>query len=198
MRWPVLLDGSPRDTDWSLGERVEARLSWLDDPDLPAGLVLHQVAVRAGTWRNADGEPWAQMIEAGALRALRQGDHRDGDLALDGCLIVDAYPALTGARPRTPGVVRRVRLVQALHERGADGWIRRPGAVRLTDLPDAGPGHLRDDPDLFDPTPSGSLRILSPEQYFRLAGDRLPAEQWQARGFLVDLDVADLARARPA
>ena len=192
MIWPVL---SLRDTGWSPGERVNPRLHWLDDPDLPADLVLHQVAVRATTWPDADGKPWAQMIEAGDLRALRQGDHRPGDLSLDGCLIVDHYPVLTGDLPRTSGVVRRVRSVQNLYGRGADGWIRRPGRVRLTDVPSAAYEHLRDDPDLTEPPPPGgepepgTMRFLSPEQYFLLARDRLPAEQWQAGGFLVDLDV---------
>ncbi|OJF14950.1 hypothetical protein [Couchioplanes caeruleus] len=201
MLWPVmLLNGCcPPDTIWALGERVETRLSWLEDPDLPADLVLHQVTVRAGTWLNANGQPWAQMIEAGDLRALRQGDHRSGDLVLDGCLIVDAYPALTGYLPLTAGVVRRVRLIQDLHEQGTDDWVRRPGGVRLIDVPDAGPDRFRDDPDLSEPTPPDwepdpdTMRIFSPEQYYALARDRLPAEQWQARGFLIDLDVADPA-----
>ncbi|MEV6602439.1 hypothetical protein AB0M36_37160 [Actinoplanes sp. NPDC051346] len=37
------------------------------------------------------------------------------------------------------------------------------------------------------------MQILSPEQYNALVRDQLPPEQWQARGFLVDLDVADRA-----
>ncbi|GGQ67862.1 hypothetical protein [Couchioplanes azureus] len=198
MLWPVLLLGGccHPDTIWCPGERVETRLHWVDDPDLPAELVLHQVGVRAGTWLDADRKPWAQMIEAGDLRALRQGDHRAGDLVLDGCLMVDAYPVLTGDLPLTAGVVRRVRVVQDLHEQGAEYWVRRPGGVRLIDVPDADPDHLRDDPDLCEPTPSDwepdpeKLRIFSPEQYYALVRDQLPAEQWQARGFLVDLDVA--------
>jgi hypothetical protein len=82
------------------------------------------------------------------------------------------------------------------YNRGTDGWIRRPGDVRLTDVPDASPGRLCDDPPLTgSPLPDGhypepgTMQFLSPEQYVQMARDRLPAQQWQARGFLVDLDV---------
>jgi hypothetical protein len=44
-------------------------------------------------------------------------------------------------------------------------------------------------PDDWEPEP-GTLQIMSPEEYFRLARDHLPVEQWQARGFLVDVEVA--------
>ncbi|HEX8629706.1 MAG TPA: hypothetical protein VF755_16190 [Catenuloplanes sp.] len=197
MRWPVLLDTTPRDTTWFLGERVSTRLRWLDDPDLPDDLVLHRVPVRAGTLSNTHGQPWAQLIRAGDLLALREGDPWAGEVTLDGCLGFDAFLGLIGELPGTVGVVRRVRVVQDLHDRGTDGWIRRPGAVRLTDVPDASPERLIDDPSFVEPTPPdrepepGTMRILSPEQYFQLVRDRLPAEQWQARGFLVDLHVAD-------
>ena len=86
--------------------------------------------------------------------------------------------------------------MQDLHDRGTGEWIRRPGAVRLTDVPDACPSHLRDDPSFDELMPDdgkpepGTMQILSPEEYFRLARDQLPAEQWQARGFLVDWEVA--------
>ncbi|BCY08778.1 hypothetical protein [Actinoplanes sp. L3-i22] len=197
MLWPVLLDSTPRDTAWSVGERVSTRLRWLDDPDLPDELVLRQVAVRASTLLAADGQPWAQLIEAGDLRAVREDDHRTGAVTLDGCLGFDAFLRIIGELPAAVGIVRRVRVIHDLHDRGTSEWIRRPGAVRLTDVPDAGPTHLRDDPsfeetvpDDWEPEP-GTMQILSPEKYFRLAGDQLPTEQWQARGFLVDLDVAD-------
>jgi hypothetical protein len=69
----------------------------------------------------------------------------------------------------------------------------------LTDVPDTRRERLRDDPDLgqppspdWEPEP-GTMVMLSPEEYFRLAYDRLPAEQWQAQGFLVDLDIVDPA-----
>lgn len=196
MLWPVLLDSTPRDAIWSLGERVSTRLRWLDNPDLPDDLLLHRVPVRASTLRNCHGQPWAQLIEAGDLLAVREGDQRSGEVALDGCLGFDAMLGVIGELPVTVGVVRRVRAVQELHDRGTDQWIRRPGAVRLLDVPDAGPGRLIDDPSLYEPMPPdwepepGTMQILSPEQYFQLARDHLPAEQWQARGFLVDLDVA--------
>lgn len=37
------------------------------------------------------------------------------------------------------------------------------------------------------------MRFLSPEQYIQAATDQLPIQQWQARGFLVDLVVAGLS-----
>ncbi|MFI7598890.1 hypothetical protein [Actinoplanes sp. NPDC049681] len=196
MLWPVLLDTAPRETLWALSERVSTRLRWLDDPDLPDDLVLHRVVVRASTLLDFDGHPWAQLVEAGDLRAIRGGDHRAGDVTLDGCLGFDASLGVLGDLPVTVGVVRRVRVVHDLHDRGTSEWIRRPGAVRLTDVPDACPTRLRDEPSFdgepvpydWEPEP-GTMQFMSPEEYFQLARDRLPAEQWQARGFLVDLDV---------
>ncbi|MBW6439231.1 hypothetical protein KZ829_36465 [Actinoplanes hulinensis] len=196
MLWPVLLDSAPRDTTWSLGERVSTRLRWLDAPDLPEDLVLQQTVVRAGTLLGFDGQPWAQLIGAGGLRAVREGDHRAGDVTLDGCLGFDAFLRIIDDLPVTVGIVRRVRVVHDLHDRGTSEWIRRPGGVRLTDVPDACPTRLRDEPSFGEPMPDdgepepGTMRIMSPEEYFRLARDQLPAEQWQARGFLVDLEVA--------
>lgn len=197
MLWPVLLDTAPRDTVWSLGERVSTLLRWLDDPDLPDDLVLQQVGLRASTLLGFDGQPWAQLIEAGDLRAVRDGDHRTGDVTLDGCLGFDAFLGIIGELPVTEGVVRRVRVLHDLHDRGTSEWVRRPGEVRLTDVPDACPTRLRDEPSSGEPMPDdwdpepGTMQIMSPEEYFQLARDHLPAEQWQARGFLVDLDVAD-------
>lgn len=198
MLWPVLLNTHPREATWSLGELVTTRLRWLDDPELPDDLVLHQVVVRSSTLLDVDGRPWAQLIEGGDLQAVREGDHRDGAVALDGCLGFDAYLGLIAYLPSTVGVVRRVRVVHDLYDRGTDGWIRRPGDVRLTDVPDAFPGHLRDDPSLVDPPlpdghqpEPGTMRWLSPTQHFQMARDRLPAQQWQPRGFLIDLDITD-------
>ncbi|MBG0563793.1 hypothetical protein [Actinoplanes aureus] len=196
MLWPVLLDTAPRDTTWSLGERVSTRLRWLDDPDLPDDLVLHQVVVPASTLPDFHGQPWAQLIEAGDLRAVREGEHRAGDVTLDGCLGFDAFLRIIGELPVTVGIVRRVRVVHDLHDRGTSEWIRRPGCVRLTDVSDACPTRLRDEPSFGEPTPDdwepepGTVQFMSPEEYFRLARDHLPAEQWQARGFLVDLEIA--------
>ncbi|KUL31722.1 hypothetical protein [Actinoplanes awajinensis] len=197
MLWPVLLDAAPRDSVWSLGERVSTRLRWLDDPGLPEDLVRHRITVRASTLLDVDGQPWAQLIEAGDLRAIREGDHRAGDVTLDGCLGFGAFLGLVGELPTTGGVVRRVRVVHELHDRGTSEWIRRPGGTRLTDVPDACPARLRDEPSFDEPMPDdgepepGTVRLMSPEEYFRLVRDQLPAEQWQARGFLVDLDITD-------
>ncbi|MEV0900678.1 hypothetical protein [Actinoplanes sp. NPDC049802] len=154
--------------------------------------MLRRIVVRAGALPGFDGRPWAQLVEAGDLRAVREGDHRVGDVTLDGCLGFDAFLGIIGELPATVGIVRRVRLVQDLHDRGAVEWIRRPGDVRLTDVPDACPTRLCDDPmpDPRDPEP-GEMKIFSPETYFRAFREHLPAQQWQARGFLVDLDVAD-------
>lgn len=196
MLWPVLLDASPRVTDWSLGERVSTPLRWLDAPDLPDDLVVRRAAARASALLDADGQPWAQLIEAGGLVAVREGHLTAGDVTLGGCLGLDAFLPLIGELPATVGTVRRVRVLHELHDKGPDGWIRRRGALRLTDAPDASPGRLRDDPPAGDTPPSeevpeaGTMMILSPEDYFSLAYDRLPAQQWQSRCFLVDLDVA--------
>ncbi|WP_436536226.1 hypothetical protein [Actinoplanes sp. HUAS TT8] len=194
MLWPVLLDTSPRDTVWSVGERISTRLRWLDDPDLPDDLMLRHVALRAGALLDVDGEPWAQLLEAGDLRAIRAGVYETGEVTLDGCLGFDAFLGMINELPATVGVVRRVRVVRDLHDRGADEWIRRPGAVRLTDVPDASPTRLSDEPmpDDQDPDP-GTVQIMSPEEYFQLAYDQLPEEQWQARGFLVDLELSPSA-----
>ncbi|MEV6930994.1 hypothetical protein AB0M46_41785 [Dactylosporangium sp. NPDC051485] len=196
MLWPVLLDTHPREPWWSQGERVTTRLRWLDNPELPDDLVLRQVVVRATTLLDVDGRPWAQLIEAGDLRAVREADHLGGDIALDGCLGLDAYLHLIGELPITVGTVRRIRVVLDRHDRGIDGWIRRPDDVRLTDVPDTRPERLRGDPSVVEPLPDerpelGTMQFLSPERYFQTFRDRLPAQQWQARGFLVDLDVTD-------
>jgi hypothetical protein len=195
MLWPVLVATHPREATWTRGERVTTRLRWLDDPQLPDDLILHDVVVRASTMCDVEGQPWGQLVKAGDLVAVRQGDHRDGEVRLDGCLGFDAHLGLFGELPATVGVVRRVRLVHDLYDRGTDGWIRRLGNLRLTDVPDASAERLCDDPSLVEPPPlgrppnPGTMQFLSPEQYFRSNRDRLPAQQWQASGFLVDLDV---------
>lgn len=195
MLWPVLLNADPLAASWSLGERVSTRLRWLDHPDLPADLALRQVGVRASMLTGADGQPWAQLIEAGGLRAVRDGHHGAGHLTVDGCPGYDDFLRLIGELPVTVGIVRRVRVLHALHDRGTDGWIPRPGTLRFTDVPDASPERLRDDPDLDEPQAPqcehepGSMVWLSADEYYRLAYHQLPAEQWQGQGFLVDLDV---------
>lgn len=188
MLWPVLLDTHPRDTNWSLGERVSAPLRWLDAPDLPAGLIVRQAGVRASALPGADGRPWAQLVEAGGLMAVREGHQAAGDVALDGCLGFDAFLPLIDGLPATVGTVRRVRVLHELHDLSPGGWIRRDGALRLTDVPDAAPERLRDDPSPVEA--AGTMVILSPEEHFRLAYDRLPVRRWQARGFLIDLETS--------
>lgn len=89
--------------------------------------------------------------KAGGLVAVREGGRRAGEITLDGCPALDAYLGLIGALPVTTGIVRRVRVVQVLHDLGTDQWIRRTGAVRLIDVPDAGPERLFDDPSFFEP-----------------------------------------------
>ncbi len=193
--WPVLLNTHPREANWSLGERVTTRLRWLDEPELPDDLVLHQVVMRASTLLDADGRPWAQLVQAGSLLAVRQGDDRGGELTLDGCLGFDAYLGLIGELPCTGGVVRRVRILHDLYDRSTDGWIRCPGRVRLTEVPDTSPGRLCDDSSFIQALPAegqpepGTIRFVSLTQYFRMTRDQLPAQQWQPRGFLVDLDI---------
>jgi hypothetical protein len=181
---------------------VSTRLRWLDAPGLPQDLVLRHARVRASVLLGADGRPWAQLVEAGGLVAVRDGHQVAGDLVLGGCLGFDAFLAVIGELPVTVGTVRRVRVVHELHDRGRDGWIPRPGALRLTDVADASPARLCDDPaaggaggagGADDPGEPGGVLFLSPEEYFRLAYDRLPAERWLARGFLVDLEVAGRA-----
>ncbi|WP_433618371.1 hypothetical protein ACQP2P_20945 [Dactylosporangium sp. CA-139114] len=191
-----MLLNTPLREPWSQGKRVTTRLRWLDEPELPDDLVLRQVLVRAGTLLDFGGRPWAQLIEAGDLRAVREADHLGGDVVLDGCLGFDAYLGLIGELPVTVGIVRRVRAVFDRYDRGADGWLRRREDVRLTDVPDTRPERLRGDPPVVEPLPDGrpelgTMQFLSPEQYFHTSRDRLPAQQWQPRGFLVDLDVAD-------
>ncbi|WP_433076892.1 hypothetical protein ACQP1P_33120 [Dactylosporangium sp. CA-052675] len=195
MLWPVLLNTHPREANWSLGERVTTRPRWLDDPEPPDDLVLHQVVVRASTLLDADGRPWAQLVQAGNLLAVRQGDDRRGELTLDGCLGFDGWLGLIGELPFTEGVVRRIRIMHDLYDRSTDGWIRRPGRVRLTEVPDTSPGRLCDGPSCIKALPAegqpepGTIQFVSPTQYFRMTRDQLPAQQWQTRGFLVDLEI---------
>ncbi|WP_030443572.1 hypothetical protein [Actinoplanes subtropicus] len=127
MLWPVLLNTHPREATWSVGERVTTRLRWLDDPQLPDDLKLRHIVVRARTLLDVDGRPWAQLLQAGDMVAVRQGDHRDGEVRLDGCLGFDAYLELIGELPATAGVVRRVRLVHDLYDRGTDSGSAAPG-----------------------------------------------------------------------
>lgn len=189
-RWPVWLGSTPLDPPWSVGDRVVTRLRWCDDPDLPDHLALRKVRVRATVLRGADEQPWAHLVEADGLVAVRSGHHTSGEITISGCLSYDDLLRIVGDMPSTTGVVRRIRVVSYLYDRGADGWVRRPDAPRLTDVPDASPARLSDGPPPEARAPStGSFVFLSPEQHFQLARDRLPPQQWQAHGFLIDLEV---------
>src|SRR3954447_9671085 len=99
MLWPVLLGTEPRDTAWSLGERVSARLRWLDAPELPDDVLLHRVAARASALIDAHGRPWAQLVETGGLRAIRESHLAAGHITLDGCLGFDAFLRVLGDLP---------------------------------------------------------------------------------------------------
>ncbi|MGI8578266.1 MAG: hypothetical protein ACR2KG_10215 [Nocardioidaceae bacterium] len=85
----------------------------------------------------------------------------------------------------TVGVVREVRAIAELHDRGSDRWVRRPGVVRTRVVPDTSVEHLRDEP----PRATGNLRFVAEGEYLREFGHLLPAQQWKAVGFLVKLEV---------
>ena len=174
---------------WLPGAAVSARLSWCDTPDLPGELLLRRAGLRATALIGGDGRPWAQLVRAGGLVAVRPGHRSAGAVLLDGCLTYEVYRQSAGWLPATTGTVRRVRAVLRLHDRGEDRWIPRPQATRVIDVPGTGPTHLHDDPAPEDEPVPGSMVLLSPEQYFAMSRERLPAQQWQALGFLVDLDV---------
>ena len=96
----------------------------------------------------------------------------------------------------TSGVVHRIRVVLRLHDRGVDRWIRRPGAVRLHDVPDAAAKRLSDDrPTTVSAPAPGTHVFLSPEQYFARYRDHVPPQRWQAHGFVVDVEVPLLPAA---
>jgi len=196
MRWPVFIDTEPMVDAWSVGQRVGAPLRWCDGLDLPDDLTVRDVAARARLLYGADGQPLGQLLTAAGVTAARTGRTDTGPIRVSGCLYFDRhFHAVGGQVPPTVGVVRQVRVVLHLHERGAESWIRRPGVTRTIDVPDTSAERLRDDPDPIDRPPDGevsapgSLIFLSTTHYRRLHGDRLPARQWQARGFLVHLDV---------
>lgn len=181
MLWPILLVSAPIETPWSLGDQIATRLRWCDAPNLPGDVVMHQVRACATVLIGGDGQPWAQLIEAGALVAARPGRGQTGEITISGCAGYDVYLQSVDQVPATVGIVRRLRVIMDLHDRGSDRWIPRPGALRMIDVPDASPTRLRDDPSLDDRAPPdyqpapGSLQLLSPEQYFARFRDRLPA-----------------------
>jgi hypothetical protein len=184
----VLLGSEPMATPWSVGDLVAARLRWCDNPNLPDDMVMRDVDMRAEVLRDGDGRPWADVVRAGAIAAARPGRKEAGEVRISGCLAYDAFLQSTDQVPVTSGVVRRVRVVLTLHDRGTHGWVPRAGAVRLREVPDTAVEGLRGEPPPTATAP-GVLAFLSPEQYFDRYRDQLPARQWQARGFVVDLAV---------
>ncbi len=178
---------------WFVGRHVSPRLTWDDSPALPEHLVLRDVAMRAEPLHGRDGRPWGQLLSTGGLTAARVGQVEAGGVTVSGCLSYDGYFQSSRQVPTTPCVVRGIRVVSDLHDRGPDRWIRRPGATRLIDVPTTSGEHLSDDPPLMDAAPDGwtaepdAAMWLSQEQYLREYGHLFPAEQWQARGFLVAL-----------
>ncbi len=195
MLLPVLVDPVPMTDSWVVGVPVAPRLTWCDAPALPDDVVLHNVPMRAEPVHGPGGQPWGQLLKAGGLTAARVGHVEAGQVTLSGCLRYDGYFQASPQVPTTRGVVRRIQVVQDLHDRDAERWIRRPGATRMIDAPDTSAERLGDDPSFTDPelddttSEPQSFVMLSPEQYLRRYGHLLPAEQWQARGFLVTLEL---------
>jgi hypothetical protein len=195
MRWPVFVGTEPMVDVWSVGQAVSAALRWCDAPDLPDDLTVRDVAARARVLYGADRRPIGQLLTVAGITAARTGRADTGLIRVSGCLSVDRhFHPVDGQLPPTVGVVRQIRVVLHLHDRGAESWIRRPGATRTVEVPDTSTGRLRDDPDLTCRLPDGevpepgSLVLLSTAEYLRRHGHRLPAHQWQARGFLVHLE----------
>jgi hypothetical protein len=194
--WPVLLGSEPRLAPWSVGDLMTARLTWCDSPDLPDEMVLRDVDVHADVLRSVDGQPWAHLVRVGTVAAARAGRHEAGEVRISGCPAYDAYLQSNDQVPVTSGVVRRIRVVLRLHDRGVDRWIPRPGAVRVHDVPDTAANRLSDDRPTAATAPDpGTHVFLSPEQYFARDRDHLPPRQWQAHGFVVDVEVPLLPAA---
>lgn len=183
--WPVLLGDEPMREPWVVGGVVAARLVWCDRPELPDGIALRDLVVRTRPLPHHAG----QLLSAGGWTAARTG-HGDvgegleasevGQVTVSGCLRHDPYFATVEP---TPGVVRRLRRILRLYDRGPQDWIPRPGAVRTVDVPDTAP------PNRPSEAPTGPVRFISPEEQVREFGDRLPPQEWRQRGFLVDLEM---------
>ena len=190
--WPVLVGTVPMADPWSVGDQVSVPLRWRDDPDLPDDLQLRGIPFHADVLTDEDG-PWAQLLSAGGVTAVRTGQVRTGAVRLSGCLEYDQLSQWEQI-PRTTGTVRRVRVVQNLYDRGPDRWVPVPGVRRLPDVAATAPQFLRDDPPGPEADPDeepdpATLRFMSMAEYFALARDHLPPQQWQATGFLADLEV---------
>lgn len=163
------------------------RLSWCDAPGLPAEVAVRDVPASARFLRTPDGEPWAQVVSSGDFAAVRLT--WDGEnVLLNGCATIDAYLMNQPDVPPTAGIVRRIRLVEHLCDKGETGWVRRPGSTRLTDVTSTGSAESP------PPPPDGKLVFLSAEQHFALAGDTLPDQQWQPDGHVIELEVRPLVR----
>jgi hypothetical protein len=165
MRWPVLTGSAPVGV-WSIGDRVMVRLSWCDAPGLPAEVAVRDVPASARFLRTPDGEPWAQVVSSGDFAAVRLTWDGD-DVLVSGCATIDAYLMNQPDVPLTAGIVRRIRLVEHLRDKGETGWVRRPGSTRLTDVTSTGSAESP------PPPPDGKLVLLSAEQHFALARDTL-------------------------
>lgn len=205
MLWPVLVVPWALDRRWRVGDEVAVTLDWRDvgKADVLDGLALHDVELEVAALPVPEGWPAWQLLSAGGFRAVRRiedgqpfGRHRFSGLA--------CYEPLARHDPATTGLVRRLQVVHRLHDRMASSWRPVAGALRTVEVEEAVPELLAEDPPLTRERPSeeppqGPLRFMTEEQYLREHGDRLPRQQWQAVGFLAQLEVAqgDGSAARP-
>lgn len=193
MLWPVLLVPWALDRSWRVGDEVTVTLDWRDAGEGFDELALHEVELEVGPLPLPEGWPPWQLLSSGGFRAVRRvedgqafGRHRFSGLAV--------YEPLARRDPATTGVVRRLQVVHRLHDRMETSWRPVPEALRVVDVEEAAPALLSEDPPLMRHPPSeerppGPLRFMTQEQYLREAGHLLPRQQWQAVGFLVQLDV---------
>lgn len=141
---------------WSVGQRVSAPLRWCDAPELPDDLTVHDVAAQAQLLYGPDRRPIGQLVTMAGITAGQTGRTDAVLIRLSGCCYVDRrFHPVGGRLPPTVGIERQVRVVLHLHDRGADRWIRRPGATRTVNVPDTSSVWLRDDPDLTRRRPDG-------------------------------------------
>lgn len=200
MLWPVLVDPEPLAHPWRVGDRVTVTLDWwdADDPDDLGQLALHDVELEVAPLPLPPGWPTWQLLSSGGFRAVRRtedglptGRHRFSGLAY--------YERRARSDEAITGVVRRLQVVHRLHDRLESSWRPVPGALRIADTEETAPSLLRRDPSPMTERPTGErppgpLRFMTQQQYLREHGDRLPPQQWQAVGFLAQLEVADWSR----
>ena len=198
MLWPVLVDREPMDPVWRAGLQVSIPLVWRDDLHLDE-LLLRDVEFEVTALPGGPSAP-VQLVRRGRFVAARRTDDADaaGLVRLSGLPAWDRYAFLVlPPFPSTSGVIRRVQVVHRLHDRREDRWSPVAGSLRVLDVADTSPTRLRPDPPnppmtrAATGTPATRNRVLSMSQYLREYGDRLPAQQRQAVGFLAQLDVAD-------